>query len=577
MSLNRRLFLYIFMVFFVLIGSISFFQFQREKEFRSEQLDQQLTTYNHIIDKYIQENSINWQALHDFVRVLPDSNLRVTVVKLDGNVVFDSWVAEGTVIENHKSRPELLSALQSGNGKSIRASNTVNEDLYYLAHRYDTYFIRTALPYNVSLKSMLEANMYFLYFMGFVMFLAMLALLLISNNFAKSVTRLRTFVESVESDEITDTNIVFPKDELGEISDYIVQMYKKLLRTKAAVINEREKLIKHLQISQEGLGIFSSSKKELLVNSHFVQYANILSDTDIERTDQIFSIPEFAEINEYIDASMRDKISKRKRVVIEKGSKVFMVQCMVFQDDSFEVSINDISMQENENELKRHLTQNISHELKTPVSSIMGYMESILENPNLDPERQRFFIERSFQQAHRLSALLQDISTLNKIDEAKRMYDKEPCNVSEIIEDVLNDVHLQIEQQNCTIIKNYTENILIAGNRSLLYSVFRNLLDNALAYAGDNLKIYIHCYREDDEYYYFSFTDNGQGVAEIHINRLFERFYRVDKGRSRKGGGTGLGLAIVKNAILFHKGKISAKNAPNGGLNFIFSLKKGKV
>lgn len=577
MSFNRRLFLYIFLVFFLLISTIAFFQYQREKEFRSEQLDQQLSTYNHIIDRYIIENSIDWEGLHEFIRVLPDSNLRVTVVALDGVVIFDSWVEKGVEIENHKDRPELINAFKNGIGKSIRFSGTVNKDLYYLAHRYNNYFIRTALPYNVSLKTMLEANMCFLYFMGFVMLVAILALLFISNNLAKSISRLRTFVHKVESDEITDTNIVFPKDELGDISDYIVQMYKKLLRTKAAVINEREKLIKHLQISQEGLGIFSSEKKELLVNSHFVQYANILTDKDIERTDQIFNIPEFAEINEYIEASIRNKISKRKRIVIERGSKVFMVQCMVFQDDSFEISINDISLQENENELKRHLTQNISHELKTPVSSIMGYMESILENPNLDPERQRFFIERSFQQAQRLSALLQDISTLNKIDEARRMYDKEPCNVSEIIEDVLNDVHLQIEQQKCSIIKNFASNIIIAGNRSLLYSIFRNLLDNALAYAGDNLTIQIHCYREDNDFYYFSFTDNGQGVAEMHLNRLFERFYRVDKGRSRKVGGTGLGLAIVKNAILFHKGTISAKNVSTGGLNFIFSLKKGKV
>lgn len=577
MSFNRRLFLYIFLVFFLLISTIAFFQYQREKEFRSEQLDQQLSTYNHIIDRYIIENSIDWEGLHEFIRVLPDSNLRVTVVALDGVVIFDSWVEKGVEIENHKDRPELINAFKNGIGKSIRFSGTVNKDLYYLAHRYNNYFIRTALPYNVSLKTMLEANMCFLYFMGFVMLVAILALLFISNNLTKSISRLRTFVHKVESDEITDTNIVFPKDELGDISDYIVQMYKKLLRTKAAVINEREKLIKHLQISQEGLGIFSSEKKELLVNSHFVQYANILTDKDIERTDQIFNIPEFAEINEYIEASIRNKISKRKRIVIERGSKVFMVQCMVFQDDSFEISINDISLQENENELKRHLTQNISHELKTPVSSIMGYMESILENPNLDPERQRFFIERSFQQAQRLSALLQDISTLNKIDEARRMYDKEPCNVSEIIEDVLNDVHLQIEQQKCSIIKNFASNIIIAGNRSLLYSIFRNLIDNALAYAGDNLTIQIHCYREDNDFYYFSFTDNGQGVAEMHLNRLFERFYRVDKGRSRKVGGTGLGLAIVKNAILFHKGTISAKNVSTGGLNFIFSLKKGKV
>ena len=106
------------------------------------------------------------------------------------------------------------------------------------------------------------------------------------------------------------------------------------------------------------------------------------------------------------------------------------------------------------------------------------------------------------------------------------------------------------------------------------YSIFRNLTDNAIAYAGVGTKITIDCYLEDDNYYYFSFSDNGVGVPEEHLNRLFERFYRVDKGRSRKLGGTGLGLAIVKNAVLFHKGEIWVKNGSNGGLNILFSLRK---
>ena len=118
------------------------------------------------------------------------------------------------------------------------------------------------------------------------------------------------------------------------------------------------------------------------------------------------------------------------------------------------------------------------------------------------------------------------------------------------------------------------ENMTLNGNHSLLYSIFRNLTDNAIAYAGEGTTISIHCYLQDDNYYYFSFSDNGIGVSEEHLNRLFERFYRVDKGRSRKLGGTGLGLAIVKNAVLFHKGEILAKNQINGGLEFLFTLKK---
>jgi len=557
-----------------MMAIICYFQYQREKEFRTEQLDQQLITYNFTINRFIKEQHPDWDKLKDYVHFFPDSTLRVTVIDTTGLVTFDSTVKKDTVLENHLNRPEIEMANISENGKAIRHSVSTGKDYYYLAHRFPKEYVRSALPYNVSLVSMLKANTFFLYFMAFILIVAMMALYFIARNFTRSIDRLRIFTQKAEKEEMPDTDIEFPNDELGEISKNIVQLYKLLLVTKDEVNREREKLIKHLQISQEGLGIFSSQKKEILANTHFIQYTNILSDQQCESSDEIFSLPEFEEINQFIDQSIQNNELKRKRLIVEKRGHIFSVQCIVFQDNTFEISINDISVQEHENELKRHLTQNISHELKTPVSSILGYMESILENPDMDPQRQRFFVERSFQQAQRLSALLQDITTLNKMDEAKRLFEKEPCNVSEVIQDVLNDVHLEIEQKGCEVVKNFSPDIQIMGNRSLIYSIFRNLVDNSLAYGGEKVTIDISCYREDEQFFYFSFSDNGVGVDEVHLTRLFERFYRVDKGRSRKMGGTGLGLAIVKNAVLNHRGKISAKIVPTGGLSFIFSLRK---
>jgi len=574
MTLNKRLFLYFFSIFFLMLSIICFFQYQREKEFRTEQLDQILTNYNFTIHKFVEEKNSSWESLENLVRLFPDTSLRITVIDSSGVVLFDSSVKKGTKMENHLDRPEIQMSLTYVNGKAIRHSVSTGIDYYYVAHRFPHGYVRSALPYNVSLISMLKANTLFLYFMASVLLLAVFAMYFISEKFTKSIDRLRIFTQKAEKEEIQDTDIKFPSNELGEISNNIVQLYKRLLQTKDQVDKEREKLIKHLQISQEGLGIFSAEKKEILANTHFIQYSNILSDRQCESSDEIFALTEFADINDFIDKSLLNNQMNRKRVVIEKGGRVFVVQCIVFQDDTFEISINDISVQEHENEMKRHLTQNISHELKTPVSSILGYMESIMNNPDLDPDRQRFFVERSFKQAQRLSSLLQDISMLNKIDETQRLFEKEPCRLSDVISDVLSDVHLQIEQKKCQIIKNLEPDMQIMGNRSLIYSIFRNLVDNALAYGGDELTIDINCYRDDEHYYYFSFSDNGNGVAEEHLSRLFERFYRVDKGRTRKMGGTGLGLAIVKNAVLYHRGNISAKNVPGGGLSFIFSLRK---
>jgi two-component system phosphate regulon sensor histidine kinase PhoR len=573
MKLYSRLFLYFFTTFLALVVVIAFFQYNREKEFRTEQLDQLLSTYNHTVNRFVELNGFDGASLDEFIKVLPDSSVRITVIEFDGDVLYDSYVKDETQLENHSNRPEVKDANQ-GKGVSIRKSGSTGIEFYYLAHKFQHYYIRSALPYNLSLTTTLSANLYFLYIIFFVLTVASLILYFISKNITRSIDRLQLFLQKAENEQVGEETIVFPKDQLGQISANIVKTYKNLWKTQWQVRREREKLIQHLQISQEGLGIFSAEKKEILVNAHFTLYAQIVSDKELTGVDEIFYLPEFAGLNQFIDESLKLRGIHRKGMQLEKGGRIFLIQAIVFKDATFEISINDITVQEQEKRLKRQLTQNISHELKTPVSSIMGYMESILNNPGIDESRKSFFIERSFQQAQRLSALLQDISMLNKIDESKNIFEKEPVDIVQTVKDVLEDVHLQLEEKGCTVENRLDGSLLLHGNRSLVYSIFRNLTDNALAYAGQNISLRIECYREDAENYYFSFSDNGVGVNEEHLPRLFERFYRVDKGRSRKAGGTGLGLAIVKNAVIFHGGSISAKNIPTGGLNFIFSLKK---
>ena len=186
------------------------------------------------------------------------------------------------------------------------------------------------------------------------------------------------------------------------------------------------------------------------------------------------------------------------------------------------------------------------------------------------------FLERCYAQSNRLSRLLRDISVLTRMDEAANMIDMERVDISVLVGNIINEVSLELEEKHISIVDSLKKGIQIKGNYSLLYSIFRNLMDNAIAYAGTNIQININCFREDENYYYFSFADTGIGVSPEHLNRLFERFYRVDKGRSRKLGGTGLGLAIVKNAVIIHGGNISAKNNQGGGLEFVFTLAKEK-
>jgi len=232
--------------------------------------------------------------------------------------------------------------------------------------------------------------------------------------------------------------------------------------------------------------------------------------------------------------------------------------------------------------IKRQLTQNAAHELKTPAASIHGYLESILDNPDMDEEKKKHFLERCYAQSERMSKLLLDMSALTKLDEMddnklKTHKEYRPVNVLQVLHNVLDDTALQLQNKGITTSLNTPQHVEVLGDQSLIYSIFRNLIDNVIAYANGASRLEITCKEieiEGRHFYEFNVSDNGIGVEPQHLEHIFERFYRIDKGRSRKLGGTGLGLAIVKNAVAAHSGTTTAHLTPGGGLTIRFTLSR---
>lgn len=223
--------------------------------------------------------------------------------------------------------------------------------------------------------------------------------------------------------------------------------------------------------------------------------------------------------------------------------------------------------------IKKQLTNNINHELKTPVAAIQGYLETLLANPCLTAEKRTAFLEKSCAQVERLRHLLSDVSTITRMDEGRELIGKEPVVLNDLIDEVRADMELRPEGQRLRVNCDFQGPVEVEGNPSLLSSVFRNLADNAAAYSGGR-DIFIRLLSDTAEACTILFADNGIGVDEEHLPHLFERFYRIDKGRSRKLGGTGLGLSIVKNAVVIHGGTITVRNGERGGLEFVFTLRK---
>ena len=471
-SVGTKLYLSVLSVFLVFAVAFIVFQQTREKQYKVDTLNLKLQNYNSRMEEYLRLfPDYSEKALDAYVKSHNMPHLRVTLITPDGKVKYDSNLKKYTNVANHASRPEVAAAIRKGVGSTVeRNSKTLSGDFFYSATYFanDSLIIRTALPYTSDLSKSLQADQHYIWFAVGTIMLLTIILYRFTRRLDDNIQKLRTFATRADHGESLETEDLagFPPDELGEIAERIIKIYKRLQTT------------------------------------------------------------------------------RREQDV-----------------------------------LKRQLTQNIAHELKTPVASIQGYLETILENPNTSDAARDMFLKRCYAQSQRLTSLLQDISTLNRMDDAPEMMGNEVVNISDPVANIQKETALQLQQKHMAFVNHLPDGIVVKGNPSLLYSVFRNLTDNAIAYAGESTTITLSANpingdsdETDAPKWHFTFSDNGVGVPAEHLPRLFERFYRVDKGRSRKMGGTGLGLAIVKNAVILHGGTISVKNNEGGGLCFDFTL-----
>jgi two-component system OmpR family sensor kinase/two-component system phosphate regulon sensor histidine kinase PhoR len=581
-SFRGKIFFYFILVFLLFTTSILTFQYQREKIYRTRQLENTLDNITEITHRFVTNNNLIERnetfRISELKAIIPQAHIRITLISLDGKVLYDSSVKDYNLMVNHLHRPEIEKAIHLNSGSNIRKSDTTQEEYYYYAKKYPSYFVRTAVVYDLQIQNFLKAERFFIIFIVSVFASIGIILFLITSRLADAITKLRDFSVKAGNNELIEPNTSFPENELGIIGTQIIHIYHDLKKTKDELSNEREKLLNHLNALNEGIAFFSPDKEKTLSNRYFIQYINIIANNKVESTESIFQLEAFKELNKFVKRNSKEHSSISSESLpqldykISKGEKFFKIQSIIFLDKSFEVMITDITRLEKRRLMKQQLTSNIAHELKTPLASIKGYLETMIENWPLPEEKQKYFLGKTFLQSERLIDLINDVSLLTNIEDAGDLFRFKSIDIKTLIDEVYENFANRINEKNIIFTSEVKDGTIIQGNESLLFSIFQNFVENSINYGGADIAINVKVYHEDDKYYYFSYSDTGAGIPEEHLPRIFERFYRVDHGRTREMGGTGLGLAIVKNAILSFKGEISARKRKEGGLEFLFSL-----
>ena len=449
------------------------FQYLREKQYKSDYLSLQLQLYNRHLLEAVEEDREPYET-YIATHQKPFDDLRISIIALSGKVVYDNMLPVDS-LDNHRMRPEVAAALKKGSGYHIgRQSTSDGLEYFYSATRGKELIARTAIPYSASLRELLQADWTFLGVMISISLAMSVLAYFVTRRLGKNMERLNRFAAKAEKGEAFDEEEPFPNDELGSISNHIVQLYG--------------------------------------------QWQQTIKDRDLAH-----------------EAALREEKEKIR--------------------------------------IKRQLSNDINHELKTPVASIGVCLETLLSGIALTEEKRQELIERCYTHNERLRRLMNEVSLITRMEDGSALIGKERIVLNDVLTDIADELEIMPEDEGMSLHTDFNEEVVIDGNLSLIGSIFRNLTENAIAYS-EGKNIFISLVKNNETECCIRFEDDGVGVEEKQLSRLFERFYRVDKGRSRQKGGTGLGLSIVKHAVLFHGGSITASNRPGGGLRFDFSLRK---
>lgn len=578
----------------ILIGVLLTGSFSMEiaKNNYYDMVEEKLKSNARIIQKDLTEDLSKGQKL-DYEKLSEEysriTEARITIIDINGKVLGDSELAAENM-ENHKDRPEVIQALEKGFGKSSRWSSSLNKNMLYIAlplkkEKEIAGVLRMALPLNNIYNIQYAIWRYIL----FSAFAGILVAVILGYRYLSNVTRpiqeITEMAGNIAAGNFDKRVKIKTNDEIGKLGMAFNYMTEKLNETIEELKNDKSKIEAILTSSINGVIAVDNRKKAMIINPVAEKLLDI-QEKDFVGKD-LFEIARNKEAAEALRkilnlkeaGSMEFELTWPENKILKFFSAPIRLQDSPLKKIGNLIIIQDITDIRKLEKMRSDFVANVTHELRTPLTSIRGFIETLKEGAINDESKRERFLDIIDIETERLERLIEDILLLSEIENKPFSIPKNKIKVEKVIkEEIITIFNKKAEEKNILLDTYFQDNLpVLCMNKDRFKQMMINLIDNAIKYTPEGGKVLVSAYCMEN-CLVLKVRDTGIGIPKEHLDRLFERFYRVDKGRSRKLGGTGLGLAIVKHIVLSLKGNISVSSEPGVGTEFKIEipLKRGE-
>ena len=505
---------------------------------------------------------------------------RITVIMSDGTVIGDSDERYTTMV-NHADRPEIVEALKGEHGTSTRYSYTLEKNLMYVAVPFKQEgrtagVVRTSLPLMTVSAVLNSLYLRFLFLALTVTAIAAIMSYLVSRQINKPITEIIHGVNHFSDGELTYRLVVDGPGELADLAGKLSNMATQLLNRINTITEQRNETEAVLSAMREA--VFAVDNDERIIE--YNRSADRLFGLGRSRAKgkQIQEVIRNVSLQRFVRRTLDCQDLCEDEIVYHHDSDMILqahgtqLRDASDKDRGAVFVFNNITQLKKLENMRSDFVANVSHELKTPITSIVGFIETLHDGAIDDEKKRHKFLDIIFRHSRRLNNIIDDLLLLSRIEQvtADDVLEFQKVDLRSVLNNAISSQQYHASAKNIVITQNIPS-VYVEANASLLEQAFINIINNAIKYSDEASTVSVVANHQDDEAT-VRITDTGSGIASEHLERIFERFYRVDKGRSRELGGTGLGLSIVKHVVLAHRGRVYAESTPGTGTTFIVVL-----